>query len=522
MFPSGTRIPRTPLRPEEGLPLFSAIDVGSNAMRLVLGYMDQDMGVRVIEDFREAVRLGHDVFHRGVIGPVTRRRALQSFRRFREVIERNRVQSVRAVATSALREARNREAFLKQVREALGFPLEVISAEQEALLVCRAVARSIPLEGRTALLVDIGGGSVEMTLTRDGRVQSTQSYNMGAVRFLQVLERDRMGERRFHQMVQESLAAARRRFRLGQGHPPDLCVGTGGNLEALLDFKRDVLRGDGNGLGQRDLARIVALLRKVPFEKRVERWGMRPDRADVIVPAAMVLQSILHESGCRRILIPGVGLKEGILLEMMEEWRTGRTPLRSEEVLDSARRIGEKYRYDEAHARTVARFSVELFDRLRPLHRLGDESRLLLEAAAWMHDVGQFIADASHHKHSYYLIRHAAIVGLDEDQREVVANVARYHRKSLPRRVHENYRALAPRRRMQVARLAALLRLADAMDHEHESRVRGFTVTVQKPRVHLRLHGRGDLLLERWSLRKKRDLFEKTYGFRLEVGGFDR
>lgn len=504
------------------MPIFSAIDVGSNAIRLVLGYMDQDLEVKVIEDFREAVRLGHDVFTKGRVGPAIQRRALQAFRRFREIIDRNRVESVRAVATSALREARNRESFLREVRKCSGIRLEVISAEQEALLVCRAVSRILPLENRSALLVDIGGGSVEMTLTRDGRVVSTKSYNMGAVRFLQVLEKDRLGERRFHQMVQESLSAARRRFRLGQGRPPDLCVGTGGNLEALLAFKRNVLRGEGATLSVRDLARIVALLRKTPFEKRIERWGLRPDRADVIVPAAMVLQRILHESGCRRITIPGVGLKEGILLEMMEEWRTGGTPLRRDDVLDSARRVGEKYRYDEAHARIVARFSTELFDRLRSIHHLGEESRLLLEAAAWMHDVGQFVSDASHHKHSYYLIRHSALVGLDPDQRDTVANIARYHRKSLPRLAHENFRILPPRRRIQVAKLAALLRLADAMDHEHEGRVRDFTVNLQKPKIHIRLQGRGDLLLERWSLRKKRDLFEKVYRLKLEVGGFFR
>jgi exopolyphosphatase/guanosine-5'-triphosphate,3'-diphosphate pyrophosphatase len=501
------------------MPTLCAIDVGSNAMRLAIGFMDHNRSLHIVEDLREPVRLGQDVFTKGSISLETTRRSIEAFRHFKEVIDQHQVLKTRAVATSALRESQNRDAFIRKIFQATGIELKTITAEEEALLVYLAVSKKISLDGRTAMLVDIGGGSVEITLARNGKVLAAESFQMGAVRLLQILEREKYGEKKFNQMVQEYVEAARRRFNAKlEGEKIEMCVGTGGNLDALLVLKAKLLQKKGSNFVTRsELDSILARLRKITYEDRITRLGLRPDRADVIVPAATALRQIMDVSHSSRVYIPNVGVKEGLLIDMVSELLTGKPPVHRDEVMTSIRRVGNKYSYDEAHAETVSKLSLELFDKTRKLHRLGDENKLLLEAAARLHDIGQFVNYAAHHKHSYYLIKASPLMGLQPAQVELIANISRYHRKAMPKATHDNYRTLEPRERVLVSKLAAILRVADAMDHDHSGRVTGMRLQFKRPHFTLKMIGQGDLLLERWALLKKCDLFEKVFNVKFSV-----
>ncbi len=501
------------------MPTLCALDVGSNAMRLAIGFLDHEKKLHVVEDLREPVRLGQDVFKRGAISRESTRRTIEAFKRFKEVIGQHQVVKTRAVATSAVREAKNRDVFLKKVFQATGIELKPITSEEEALLVYLAVSEKIPLEGKTSMLVDIGGGSVEVTLARDGKILLSESFQMGAVRLLQVLDKSKYGEKDFNRMVQEYVDAARNRFNQKlAGQKVDVCVGTGGNLDTLLFLKERFWRvKDPSYITRPELNSLLARLRKLSYDERVTKLGLRPDRADVILPAMMVLQKIMEVGRISRIHIPNVGVKEGLLIDMVSELLTGRPAQRRDEVLATVRQAGLKYSFDQAHAETVTKLSLELFDRTRQLHRLGEDNRLLLEVAAQLHDIGQFISYGSHHKHSYYLIKASQLMGLTPGQVELVANIARYHRKALPKATHENYRLLPARERLMVSKLAAILRVADAMDHDHASKVQHFAVQYKKPHFSLKMMGQGDMLLERWALLKKCDLFEKVFKVKFSV-----
>ncbi len=506
------------------MPTLCAIDVGSNAMRLAIGFLDHNRKLHVVEDLREPVRLGQDVFTKGSISKETTRRAVEAFLKFREVIEQHQVVKTKAVATSAVREARNRDPFLKKLYQATGIELKPITADEEALLVYLAVSKKVALDGKTAMLVDIGGGSVEITLARNGKILATDSFQMGSVRLLKVLDREKHGEKKFEAMVQEYADAARKRF--GQklaGQKIDLCVGTGGNLDTLSDLKEKLLHKKETAfVTVRELEAILQRLRKLSYEERIVKLGLRPDRADVILPASLVLRKIMEVARAGRVVVPHVGVKEGLLIDMVPELLTGKPPLRHDEVMGSVRQTGLKFAYDEAHANTVSRLALDLFEKTRKLHRLGDDNKLLLEAAAHLHDIGQFVNYASHHKHSYYLIRSSQIVGLKPEQAELVANIARYHRKSTPKLKHDNYRLLPPRERLLVCKLASLLRIADAMDHDHSSKVQSFRIRYKRPHWAVQLVGSGDMLLEKWSLLKKCDLFEKTFKVKFSVMGMKK
>lgn len=501
------------------MPTLAAIDVGTNALRLVIGSVDGERKLTLVENIRDPVRLGQDVFTKGSISEETIDRAVEAFVRFKAAIDQHSAKWTKAVATSATREAFNKEIFLDRIAQASGIEIEVIGPEEEARLIHLAVADAVNLKGKLAMLVDIGGGSAEITLASNGNIISTESFRMGAVRLLQVLEEKKRGERHFNQLVREYVDAAQRRIRKEIGEKKiDLCVGTGGNIESLGQLRREVFNKERETTISRDeLDALVKKLQGMTFEERIQQLRLRPDRADVIVPAAIVLQKIVKLADVDEVEIPGVGLKDGLLLDMIAELYGEQKHLHRNQVLASALQIGRKYAFDEQHGTTTAGFAVKLFDETKALHNLPIEYRMLLEVAALLHDTGQFVNITDHHKHTQYLLLANPVIGLTQAQIAVVANIARYHRKSMPKPQHEAYAKLSSKERVAVSKLAALLRLADAMDNEHAAKVCDFEVEYKKPKFTIRLRGEGDLLLEKWALARKSEMFEEVYSTRLCV-----
>jgi exopolyphosphatase/guanosine-5'-triphosphate,3'-diphosphate pyrophosphatase len=260
-----------------------------------------------------------------------------------------------------------------------------------------------------------------------------------------------------------------------------------------------------------ELKSLVKKLRATTFEERIQNLRLRPDRADVIVPAAIMLKKIVQEAGVDEVVIPGIGLKDGVLLEVVSQLRDHEKRLHRGQVLESARRLGRKYSFDEPHATTVAKLAVQIFDQTKAVHELDAESRLLLEVAALLHDIGHFVNVSNHHKHTLYIIQSSPLIGLTSQQMNIVANIARYHRKSPPKLQHKHYEDLAPRHRLLISRLAAILRLADALDHEHASTVHEVQLEYKRQQFIFRLKGKGDMLLEKWALVNKRELFESVF-----------
>lgn len=501
------------------MPILAAIDVGTNALRLVIGNVDGERKLTVMENLRDPVRLGQDVFTKGSISEETIDRAVDAFTRFKSTIDQHGAKFVKAVATSATREAFNKDLFLDRIAQATGVEINVIGAEEEARLIHLAVTDKVNLKNKLAMLVDIGGGSAEITLVSNGNIISTESFRMGAVRLLQVLEEKKHGERHFNQLVREYVDAAQKRIKKEIGEKQiDLCVGTGGNIESLGDLRKEIFEKDRDSvLTREELDVLVKKLQGMTFEERIQQLRLRPDRADVIVPAAIVLQKIVKHAGVDEIQIPHVGLKDGLLIDMVQELYGEQKHLHRNQVMASALQLGRKYAFDEQHGVTTAKFAVKLFDESRMLHNLGAEYRLLLEVAAMLHDVGQFINITDHHKHTLYLLTATPVIGLTQPQMAVVANVARYHRKSYPKPQHEAYAVLSSKDRVIVSKLAAMLRIADAMDNEHASKVADFTVDFKKPKFVMHLQGEGDLLLEKWALAKKSAMFEEVFSVKSSV-----
>jgi len=496
----------------------AAIDVGSNAMRLVVGRLSYDDKLETLENLRLPVRLGQDAFSKQQIQEETAQDALDAFIRFRKVADDYGAERIRAVATSAMREASNSDMLIDRIARTTGIEIETISGEEEARLIHLAVANAVNLKNKHAMLIDIGGGSVEVTLSKGGNILSTESYNMGTVRLLEKL-RDKPAKLPFDELVREYAEAPRRRIEREIKHQKmDLCIGTGGNIEEMGVLRKKLFKRESDtAITLEELEKLSKTLGKMSVEERMRKFKLKPDRADVILPASIVLKMIAKEARVDEIKIPNVGLKDGILIDLAQSVSAAPRPSRLEQVWMSAMLLGEKYQYDGEHSILVAHLAGSLFDQTVPLHNLENEERLLLIVAALLHDIGHFINTVDHDKHAYYILQANPLIGLTSREQDIVANLARYHRKSMPTVQDENFRALSSKDRSTVIKLSALLRLADAMDVSHTHRVRSVTLKQARNKWFLKLVGEGSLSLETWALQKRRALFQDVFGMKLEI-----
>ena len=490
-------------------PRFAAIDVGSNALRLRIVEASGPAEWSDVTQSRAPVRLGREVFVTKRLSPSVLGDACRALRDFRETMDQHGVVAYRAVATSAVREASNGATLVERARREAGIDLEVIEGVEEARIVKEAVGRQVRFES-PALLIDVGGGSTELTLVERGKPTFSTSLPLGTVRLLETYLAgsgaiDRTAQRLVREAIDRALSPALPMLlRARITH----LVGTGGNIDALASLCAGGARAADVALMKALLAKLVTMTPAA----RERAYGLRPDRADTIVPAAMIFVRIAEALEAAEIGAPGVGVKEGILYELVDRhFRVWDAEGHGAAVLDACRRLGRKYRFDEAHGEKVAALAGQLFDDLATVHRFGARERMLLSAASLLHDVGDFIRYDGHHKHGYYVILHSDIMGLSPEERAIVANVARYHRKSAQSESHPNFRELGKDARGVVRGLAAILRLADALDREHRGKVTSVRATVGKSRVRLHLAGAQDRELEEWTVLAKAELFREVF-----------
>ncbi len=487
-----------------------AIDVGSNAIRMLAVEFGEGDRWTTLEAERATVRLGHDVFLTGRLTSGAMDAAVNALGGFKDRLEKHGVSALRAVATSAVREARNGPEFVEKVQRETGLTLDVISGAEEARLVHLAIARRVDLGAQRWLAVDLGGGSVEISLVDREGILWSESQAMGSVRLLEELSGAGDEPGRFRRLLTEYIATLRLP-QMATANRPLGFIATGGNIESLLRFAVTVPGAEVEALPLATLRTTIELLARLSYAQRVAELGLREDRADVILPAAMVYEQLATLSGAEQILVPKVGVREGIVLDLASQHHAPQCArrLRLERLVQAAVALGRRYCFDEAHGRQVMHLALSLFDQLGSALGLGEEERPILAAAALLHDIGGFVSFKRHHKHSHYLIAQSDIPGLNAQETQVAALVARYHRKSEPALRHPEFACLGEADQARVQSLASLLRVADALDREHLQQVVTVKALLRKDQLCLELEGRGDLLLERWALARKSQLLTR-------------
>jgi len=501
----------------------AAIDVGSNAVRMVIAEVLPDGRTEILERLHRGVRLGQDTFRRGRLGGQSMQAAVAILRDFRQLLNLYKVERIRAVATSAVREASNSESFLNRIFMATGLNVEVIATSEESRLTVSAVRQvmgdAMGVAHGWALIAEAGGGSTLLTILEEGEIASSQSLRLGSIRLQETLSTSGEAPDRAVDLLRHHIANVAATLRSSQplSHIRSF-VAVGGDARfAGRQVGKPIGSADLYTIGESAFDKLVARCGRHSAEALGKKYGLPFSEAETLVPALLVYQQLLHETSAKRMIVSHVSMRDGLLLELAHEVRGEEDTALVASVIRSAESIAEKYRVDLDHATSVTDLAVRLFDELQPEHGLSARQRLMLRVAGLLHEIGSFVSNVAHHKHSYYLIAHSEIFGLNRDATEIVAHVARYHRRSSPKTSHLEYMALPREARIVVNKLAAILRVADAL-----SRTRGRKL--ENPRFERRgdefvisMPGATDLLLERRSLAAKGDMFEDIYGMRLRL-----
>ncbi len=496
----------------------AAIDIGSNALRLTMGETDGAGKIKVNENIRLPVRLGEDVFSRGRLGKLTGQQMEAAFDRFQRLMEDAGVYTFRAVATSAMRDASNGQLVVDRLQASSGIKLEIIDSVEEARLVHLAVSHVMNIKDKRTLLVDIGGGSVEVSLSKDDAISFTNSYDLGAVRLLKMMEKKNGFDQTPGQRIAKVAEPALRQIeKVIDNDPIAIFAGTGGSLEEIGRLSQRLFKTKNDRLIYlQELDHMVERLSGMTPAEIGSEFQLRPDRADVILSAAVVLQLIARRAHVQRIDIPNVSLREGILYDLAADLSSRPSTDRRGKLLELTLRMGHKYQFDERHAAETARLARQMFLQLAPLHQLGEDELLLLEVGALLHDIGHFINTIDHDKHGYYLLRVNHLIGLSHREQVIVANLVRYHRGRTFFMQEADFKALPAEDRQTILKLSAILSLADGMDVHHTGQVQD--ISLEKTEVGWRLHLPEDQAMEKWTLDKRKGLFEEVFGVTLQMG----
>jgi exopolyphosphatase / guanosine-5'-triphosphate,3'-diphosphate pyrophosphatase len=492
--------------------ILAAIDVGTNAVRLEIARPLPDGTLETLHQERDPVRPGEGVFSGGTIAKPVANRLISTLRRYAARCRRHRAK-VRAVATSAVREARNREEIVRRARDEAGLNLEVVSGREEARLICLGVLEGRPPSARS-LLIDIGGGSTEIATGQGDKPTSLYSVALGAVRLTEIFgSSGRVSEERLE--VMRSYVAEALREALPRRLPgPRVALGSSGTINAIVAAGTESKR-----LTRRRLARMVGELAGLSLAERRKRF--EPKRAEIIVAGAVILEGCMRHLGLEGIGAVATGLRNGVLRDLAR-----RSPAAAAEAAEGRTEavlaLGRRFGFDERHAVQVARLALALFDQLASLHGLPASARGLLEAAALLHDVGHAVSPQRHHKHTFYLVQNADIAGFSDQERNLVALVARYHRRTPPERDRPDLKDLTATELRLVRKLVALLRVADAFDRSHHQPIIGLRTSLGRGVVKVKVRYRGAIDLELWDVARESAFFRQALGRRLEIAGTRR
>jgi exopolyphosphatase/guanosine-5'-triphosphate,3'-diphosphate pyrophosphatase len=508
----------------------AAIDIGTNSIHMIVVQVRPDLSFEVIDREKEMVRLGAGGLDGRALTPEAMHAALQVLSKFRRLAESHKVDEVIAVATSATREAENGGEFLQTVTEQTGIRPKVISGTEEARLIHLAAVYGVSVPGDTAVVIDIGGGSVEVTRGAGAAIELGRSFKLGVIRlterFVKTDPLESRDERKLVRHIDGEIGKYLHQVARGGF---DRVIGTSGTI---LSIGAVAAAAEGVAPGaslrnRRVTAKQIHRVRKdlvaIDLEKRLRVPGLEPRRADLAVAGAILVDEILKRLGAAEITLCDLSLREGLVLDYIARHR--KEIAQADRYPDVRRRsvfeLAERCNYWPEHSQHVARLAIGLFDQTRAIHGLTDREREWLEYAAILHDVGVHISYEGHHKHSYYLVTNGDLRGFEPDEIEAIALIARYHRQATPKRKHDGFRDLRRRTRRTVRTLAAILRLAESLDRSHAQTVSGFELHDRGDDDLLQLRTTGDAELELWSASRHAAPFERLTGkpLRIEVSG---
>ena len=506
------------------MPTFAAVDIGSNSVRLKIARL-QAGRLRSLHEDREVTRLGEGVFSSGFLTPESMAETVKVLRRFHRTTQQIVTDHVRVVATSALRDARNSQAFLEWVRSATGWKVEIVSGLEEARLIHLGLTSGARVDSLPSLMMDLGGGSCELTVSHRGHIRDAVSLPLGAVRLTnEFLRHDpaRKGElKRLHGFVTREVNRVVERIASARVRNVIATSGTAAALAAVAGHLRSGRNRRRMLVSRAEMSRIAKRLSRIPEAERRKIEGIGPRRAEIIVAGAIVYRELLDRLRLKGFRYSSLGLRDGVLAQIAADYdRSTRSGKQIEsERWESILKAVDRYHIDRKHAMDVREAATELFSTLRSVHRLPPEYGEWLAAAAMLYEVGDYVNRSGHHRHTYYIISNSEILGYTPQQRRIIAAVARYLGKSRPNIEDVPMKVIDSTERTSVQKAIVLLRMARALNLSRSRSVEKVRVRVHAAAVKVTLvpRRRTGMDLEVWALEKERDYFREVFGRELSI-----
>lgn len=508
-------------RNEESVVAF--LDLGTNSVRLLLVRIYPNHSYATLTQQKEVIRLGEGEFADQYLQPEAMDRAVLVCGKFAELSRSYGAKEIVAVATSAVRDAKNQKEFLRRLRRDAGIDLRVIAGQEEARLIYLGIASAVHLGDKQAAFIDIGGGSTEIIAGDQKQYQFLGSLNLGAVRlstmFFLPNETAPIPPERYALIQRYVRNASVRTLQQMKRHRIDVAFGSSGTVENLTDIAARALydrpRQRDDTLTYADLQRVIGMLCERSLDERRKIPGINPERADIIIAGAAILDTLMQDLKIKEVrVISEHGLREGMLVDYLSRGEHAQL-FRGMSVRErSVLQLGHACGFDETHAKHIARLTLELFDSAKKagLHNLGDRERELLEYAALLHDIGAFLSYNNHHLHTHYLIRNAELLGFDQVEIAMMANTALFHRKGMPTKKHPDFAALDKRVRNSVRLMSAFVRIAEGLDRSHNGIITHAKLrAVNKTSVRLDVQANGDCQLEVWGVEDRLKALEKIF-----------
>jgi exopolyphosphatase / guanosine-5'-triphosphate,3'-diphosphate pyrophosphatase len=502
------------------VPVFAAIDIGSNSVRLKIARLVRRR-LKVLHEDREVTRLGESVFQSGMLDPASMEHTVKVLRRFHKATQQFGADEVRAVATSAMRDARNSVAFLQWVYAATGWRVQIISGLEEGRLIHLGVTTHTDIKAGRMLLIDLGGGSCELTVSTKRQIEHMVSLPLGAVRLTRdFLVHDPPTQNevdRLKAFIQEELVRVEPELRHGK---VNATIATSGTPAALADMYSKLIKRPTTTVPREALLRMTKKLTKMNVVQRRAVRGIGPKRAEIIIPGAWVFSELLSRLGLSNFRYVPYGLRDGMLQQMLAEYGSehGLGKRLASERAHSVQTLASHYNIDLRHAERVREHCVELFKVLQSVHHLPAEYLDLLQAASLLQEVGSFINRAGRHRHAYYIVAYSELLGYTPRERKIIAAMVRYVGKSRPTPDTPAMRALTAADRLMVPRATMLLRLSRALEQGRRGVVSNIRATVRPSRVTLKFKEKAPgAELESWAVEKERNYFRELFGRELAL-----
>jgi exopolyphosphatase/guanosine-5'-triphosphate,3'-diphosphate pyrophosphatase len=495
------------------MPVFAAVDIGSNSVRLSIAELRKGRLIPLHQD-REVTRLGESVFRTRSLDPSAMARTLRVLRRFHRSVQAHAVDRIRVVATSAMRESNNGHIFADWVKEATGWKIEVISGQDEGRLIHLGVVANLHRRPSKLLLIDLGGGSCELTLSTAGHIEKIISLPLGAVRLTQEFLhhdppiKDEMN--RLQKYIAEEMVRIPRQW----SRIPKVAIATSGTAAALSGAAQSLKLSSG-AVTLTAVNKLVRRLAKLTIRQRADIKGINQKRAEIVVAGATVYSHILSLCGLKSFRYSPLGLRDGVLAEMVAEYDRH---TRSRHQLESDREdvlvtTMERYDVDRENAKHIRGLALLLFDQTRSVHHLDKEFREWIGAAAMLYEVGAFINPAGRHRHAYYVISRSELFGFTPLQRKIIATIARFQGNSRPHDRDSLIKQLPAGLRSDVIKATTLLRVARALNQGRQGAVRRLRATSRDGHVTISINpGRDGADLELWAGEKEVPYFREVFG----------